>query len=202
MTTRSLWMLRLIAVVGLIGGSANLLGAATLTYSWSGSLRPHGGSSPDPWGLGVGGVPFTMTTTVDAAALDANPVQIPFADFSAISSRLWVNGEEVSYVGAARIDFSDDVADTIVMGGDFSKGGQTVSIFSLVGISPLAFSFASPGETPPLFATTPVTGLSEDLSQPYIASVTQGTLVTVVPEPHAAVLSGLFGGVVLFRRRF
>lgn len=196
-------ILQFVVVAGLLIGGRNAVEAAPLTYSWSGTLRPHDGASPDPWGLGIAGAPFTMSTTVDAAAIDENPVQTPFADFAAISSRLWVNGEEIASIGAARIDFSDtaDAADTIVMGGDFSKGGQAVSIFSLVGLSALTFSFSSPMETPPIFAATPVTGLSQDLSHPYIASVTQGTLVSVVPEPYAIVLSSLFGGVIAVRRR-
>lgn len=203
--TRTLRMFQWIAIAGLLGGISDSLSAATFTYSWSGLLRPHDAASPDPWGLGAAGVPFTMSTTVDAAAADDNPIQSPFADFAAVSSRLWVDGEEVTFVGAARIDFSDTAiaaaGDTIVMGGDFSKGGHTVSIFSVVGVSPDTLSFDFPSETPPLFAATPVIGLSEDLSEPYIASVSAGTMVSVIPEPHPFVLSGMFGSVLLVRRR-
>jgi hypothetical protein len=204
MMIRCFWMFQWVAVAGFICGNLDVLNASTITYSWSGSLRIYDSASPDPWGIGNDGAQFTMLTTVDMAAVDNNPVQTPFADFAALSSRLWVDGEEVAYVGSATIDFSDtaDVADTIVMGGDFSKGGQTVSVFSLVGISPLAFSFGSPSETPPLFSSVLVTGLSEDLSRPYVASVPEGASVTVVPEPAMLGVAGasLFGLIAASRR--
>jgi hypothetical protein len=148
-------------------------------------------------------VPFTLSTTVDSAAMDDTPTQTPWADFAALSACLWVGGEEIPFVGNARIDFSDsaDVLDAVSAVGEFSKGGQALFIASAVALPPSAFSLSLPSESPPLIASMATAGHATNRSQPYIAIVTPGTWVSVVPEPQALWLGALFCGDFIAGRR-
>ena len=191
----------LLLIAGFIGLNVAPLEAATITYSWSGTLQLHENSPGDPWGIGADVVPFALSTTVDAAAMDDNPTQTPWADFAALSARLRVAGEEISFVGNARIDFSDsaDVLDAVSAVGEFSKGGQACLIASVVALPSSAFTLAMPSELPPVITSVATAGRAVNLSQPYIAIVTPGTWVTVVPEPHALWLGTLCFGAFAAR---
>jgi hypothetical protein len=198
--SKALWSFLL---AGLIGLNVASLGAATITYSWSGTLLLHENSPADPWGIGADGAPFTLSTTVAAAALDDNPTQTPWADFAALSARLRVDGEEIPFVSSARIDFSDsaDVLDAVSAVGEFSKGGQALFIASVVALPPAAFSLSLPSESPPFIASMVTAGRATNASRPYVAIVAPGTWVSVVPEPHAHWLGLLCFGAVLARHR-
>jgi hypothetical protein len=140
----------------------------------------------DPWGIGADGAEFTLATTVDTAAQDRNTTQVQFASFLAIGAKLWLNGTEVPFVNEAYVDFADYAADPyidiVTMGGTFAKGGEPVDIESVVGISPLTFTFANASESPPIFSATQTTGPGTASSQPYYARAEGGVTVTAVPE--------------------
>ena len=202
MMIRRVWLFRCLAVAGILNGNPEVLNASTITYSWSGTLILSGNSSADPWGIGDDGAQFTMSTTVDVAALDENSVQTAFAVFAATNARLWIDGEEAALVGTPLIDFTDstDLLDAVTMAGDFSKGGQVVGFSTVVALPPLAYTFSSLIEVPPRVSSTLTIGRGTGVFQPYVAIVPAGTLVSVVPEPSSIALGGLFG-LIAGRRR-
>jgi hypothetical protein len=176
---------------------------AELTYSWTGHLRLSNNAGPDPWMLGPTGANFQLQTTVSSAAIDQNSTQTPFADFAAIGSRLWIDGIEVLYEGGAHIDFADspDVVDAIAASGLFNRNGQSVEIGSVVQLPPATFTFFVVNEVPPVFEPTSTSGLAESIQSPYVASVTAGTLVTIVPEPATPLVLSIVGILFVRHRR-
>lgn len=130
-----------------------------------------------------------MSSTVKETAADINPTQIPFAQFNAVSSSLWLDGNQLLYVGGAAIDFSDSAGgfDTISMGGSFSQGTESLSLGSVVGLPSVTFSFFNTSESPPFFGFTLTTSPSINASSPYAAFVEAGTAVTAVPEPSSVI---------------
>src|SRR5688572_5812183 len=121
------WKCKTVLFIAFVLGCWRSLDAAEITYSWSGSMRLFDNLSPDPWGIGADGAQFTISTTADMGAIDRNSTQAPFADFSATNARLSIDGDQISYVEAASIDFADftNNLDVITMGGVFTKGGQS-----------------------------------------------------------------------------
>lgn len=158
---------------------------ADLTYSWSGHLRLFDNDTPDPWLIGQDGAEFVLQTTVDDASTDLNSAQIPFAEFGVTTIRLWLDGTEIPFIGGANVDFSDtaDVFDLVTAGGTFSKLGQTVDISSVIGIDAMTYTFMDPTEYPPYFASTTTAVLGQAVHRPYVAVVSPGTVVSVIPEP-------------------
>lgn len=175
--------------------------SADITYSWAGhlSLRDAG---PDPWLIGPDGAEFKLQTTVSGAAVEQYSPQVPFAGFPALSARLWIDGEEVEYVGDGFIDFSDleNIADVVVAVGLFRKFGQTVDISTGVELDPSTFAFHLPFELPPYFPTTQTLGRGGAGGSQYYTLVPAGTLVEVVPEP-ATVPLALFSFALIPHRR-
>lgn len=184
-----------------------IVAAAELTYSWSGTLQLQSSSSADPWGIGKDGATFAMSTTVGEAAIDVNAAT-PFANFAAKASRLWIKGQEISFVGSPFLVFTDapetplPAIDTVTMAADFSKNGQTVHFSTVVAISPRTYTFSSPVEASPSFPSMPSIsqGVGYGVPRLYVAIVPAGTLVTVVPEPATFGLA-LIGFVALGLRR-
>jgi hypothetical protein len=181
----------LIAVAAMTCWSGTRITFAHVTYSWSGHLRLFDEFEPDPWLIGIDGADFTLTTSIARSATDFNESQIPYALFVDATSRLWVDGEEATFVGDGYVDFSDitDVADLVTAGGIFSKQGQVVEISSVVSLDASTFAFLHLEETPPVFESVQTAGSGLFVHQPYAASVESGTLVTVTPEPAAMVLT-------------
>ncbi len=183
-----------VVAIGLLSAASV---SADITYSWSGHMSLLTEATPDPWLIGPDGAEFLLQTTVSSTAIAyRDPDQIPYAQFTAIGARLWVDGEEALFVGDAQIDFVDmvDIVDTVTSAGKFSKFGQVVGISSVVGLDPATFSFSLPSEFPPYFDSRKTIAHS-GVVRPYFTTVEVGTLVTVVPEPAAFLLA--FGGFAL-----
>ncbi len=163
--------------------------ATELIYSWTGQLVLYDDVSPDLWQIGEDGAHFLLQTIVSSDTEDDNTSQA-FAAFMANTSRLWVDGQEATYVGDAYIDFADrdDIVDLISTGGSFSRFGQTLGIASTVALDFATFSFVVDSEAPPRFNPTISNSRATSGPRPYATIVIAGTEVTVVPEPNALLL--------------
>jgi hypothetical protein len=164
-----------------------VVAAAELTYAWSGRLVLDDLESPNPWQIGADGAAFVLQTSVSSHAIDRSDGQPSSADFTAMSAKLWVDGEETLYQGEAYIDFSDrvDILDIVSASGRFSLGGETVEISSVIGLDPFTYSFVLPSEKPPTFHPTTTSTKGTAGGHPYFAIVGAGVPVTVTPEPGA-----------------
>ena len=133
-----------------------VVAAGEQTYAWSGQLVLDGLESPDPWQIGADGAAFVLQTVVSSNAVDKSDDQPSSADFTAMSAKLWVEGEDALYQGEAYIDFSDraDILDIVSASGRFSLRGETVEISSVIGLDPFTYSFVLPSEKPPIFHPT------------------------------------------------
>ena len=49
--------------------------AAQLTYSWSGTVTQMSPDGADPWAVGATGQPYSVSITVDQAAVDVSPAR-------------------------------------------------------------------------------------------------------------------------------
>ncbi len=191
MKDRSLLLDRAVrfSAIALALASSNVPASADVTYSWSGKLSLADHTQPsDPSLIGPDGAEFVLLTTVSQTAVDWNPTQVDFAYFDATAARLWIDGEELEFLGGAQIDFSDsgNTYDIVTAGGMFRRWGQTLDFSSAVGLEPGTFSFVSPSETPPIFGYVTAAILGKVIHQPYITSVAAGTFVTALPEPSAS----------------
>lgn len=180
----------LIALLSLLNYQATTCNAGELTYSWTGHLRLYDDTSPDPWMIGDDDAEFQIETTVSTNAVDQNDSQVPFAAFSAISSRLWVDGLETTYMGDAYIDFADleDIADLISASGSFSRFGHTLEIATTVALDFTTFSFVADSESPPQFNPMFSNSRASSGPRPYVTIVFAGTQVSVVPEPNTLLI--------------
>lgn len=161
--------------------------AGELTYTWSGRLVLDDLESSDPWQIGADGATFVLQTSVSSNAIDRSDNQPSSADFTAMSAKLWVDGEEALYQGESYIDFSDmvDILDIVSASGRFSLRGETVDISSAIGLDPFTYSFVLPSEKPPAFCSTTTSASGASVGRPYISIVGAGVPVTVTPEPGA-----------------
>src|SRR4051812_26565474 len=93
------------AVVALIGFLICAEANANITYSWSGRLEPFSAAEPDPWLIGPAGADFVVQTTVNNTVSDISESEVPSARFTPGVVRLWVNNQELDFVGDGTIDF-------------------------------------------------------------------------------------------------
>lgn len=157
--------------------------AGHIRYSWSGQLVPN---SSDPWQLGDGGKPFTLDVVIPLDAVDRHHVNVEFAAFDGDSARLTLDGQEVSYVGGANLDFTDNwggLLDIVSFGGNFQRLGETIEFGSSVFLPLPTFEFFRTLEPPPFFESTSEGIGGVCCGGAYAAVVSAGTLVSVVPEP-------------------
>lgn len=164
--------------------------AAAATYSWSGRLIPSGGI--DIWDVGVGGLPYDLSLSVDENAADRLP-SIPFAAFEVTNATLTVDGEALPLLSDGLVDFTDTevgVFDAIVFSGMFERLGSSTRIAAAVSLELPTFSFDAGSEKAPVFGSALVGSESTIKGDFYFSIVESGTAVTAIPEP-SAVLSAI-----------
>jgi hypothetical protein len=171
-------------------------------YSWSGRLVPAG--DDDPWLIHQQGEAFDLSVTVSSGALDLSQFDVEFAAFEVDNAQLFVQGQEIAYLGNGVLDFTDNSAvgyDLIVFAGDFQQFEQVIEIDSAVILLPDTFQFLQQIHQPPYFSSTANTLRITCCGGPYASIVAEGATVTVVPEPPSLALLPVTALLFVFANR-
>lgn len=208
--------LTLLALAWLCSDSVN---AATITYSWTGSLEDSGSN---PWSLtGDGnaltqsdGAPFILQVHVDELAVDQDGTLNPnVAKFSPSSVLLTIGGLSTSVSNSELTLINDQFSgafDGLAFDADVTLSGITQRLLISVRVSASTFVLANPAapDLPPVFAATlPVqfgssgTSANDTFSYPANGPVSGVLQTAAVPEPSSWMLLGIGATVLLARRR-
>jgi hypothetical protein len=161
--------------------------AQYIRYEWSGSLIA--GDKSDPWNIGLAGATFDLQLNVSDTAADLHDLNVEFAAYEASSAGLTIDGDELTFVGPAAIDFTDNHAglyDLVYFAGVFERSGQPVEFGTAITLPLGSYDLPSTVVPPPAFGIAVSPAGTSCCGGVYTAIVPSGALFSataVIPEP-------------------
>lgn len=196
----------LIGMLNAIASQSSLAGI--IGYSWEGTIEPLQ-ADVDPWNIGEGGKPFSISAFVDQEAVDIDP-EVGGASFLSVHSTLSIDGVPAEAIGEGRVSFRElGGRDTVSINlEDVILNGIRERFRTTAGMLTSTFTFHEIAESPPIFdtTTTPQRAASVDGLSGYRTILEAGATITVtpIPEPSALVLivMALLGPTIFFWRNY
>lgn len=183
----------LLALVVIIITPVQVSLAGTIIYGWTGTIVPLD-ANIDPWDIGLNGLPFTISGTVNDQTVDTQDL-VDTATFRLSRAELLINGMAPAFLGDGHVSFGDrNSGDRVTIDLDEVEfNGVGEPLVALVLLPNSTFAFTEVFESPPAFlsavAISSASAISNDSS--YRASVETGAVVTatIIPEPSSLVLA-------------
>ena len=144
------------ALMLLIASSHSPLRAASIVYTWAGTIERTEGRA-DPWEIGPAGKPFLAKLYVDDSAAALSGLQT-WAFFDLVSARAWIDGERAMLWNSGGLNMIENWGsygdppgfDHIETFSDLLFRGHAQLLYLGVGLPHQTFSLIEP-DTPPVF---------------------------------------------------
>lgn len=190
---RSIILLVALVVIIIIPVQVSLAG--TIIYRWTGTIVPLE-ANVDPWDIGVNGLPFTISGTVNDQTVDTQDL-VDTAIFELSDAELVIDGAVPTFLSGRQAVFGDrNSGDSLSIHFDeVVFNGVREPFFATARLPISTFAFASTFESPPVFGPTLTirrSGAGGERSS-YIGLSNEGVKVTAtpIPEPSTFVLAFL-----------